>query len=38
MNECKSMVTPMEMKFKKLCGDVAGLAIENPSQFRQIRF
>ena len=30
------MVTPVEMNFKKLCGDVAGLDLENPSQYRQL--
>lgn len=36
MKECKSMVTPMEMNFKKLCGDVARPDLENPSQYRQL--
>jgi len=36
MIECKSMVTPMEMNFKKLCGDVVGPNLENPSRYRQL--
>lgn len=36
MNKRKSMVTPMEINFKKLCGDAAGPNLENPSQYRQL--
>jgi len=36
MIEYKSMVTLMEMNFKKLCGDVAGPDLENPSQYRPL--
>lgn len=30
MVECKSMATPMEMNFKKLCGEVTGPDLANP--------
>jgi len=36
MIECKSMVTLMEMNFKKLCGDIIGPTLENSSQYRQL--
>lgn len=34
MAKCKSMNTPMEMNFKKLCGEVAGPDLANPSEYR----
>eukprot|EP00253_Pinus_taeda_P027783 PITA_27783 len=34
MVEFKSLVTPMEINFKKLCGDIAGLDLANPSEYR----
>lgn len=34
MVECKSMSTPMEMNFKKLCGDEDGPDLSNPSKYR----
>jgi len=34
--ECKSLATPMEMNFKKLCGDVVGPDLANPSEYRQL--
>ena len=34
MTECKSLATPMEMNFKKLCGEVVGPDLENPSKYR----
>jgi len=36
MTECKSMVTLMEMNFKKLCRNVVGPDLENSSQYRQL--
>eukprot|EP00253_Pinus_taeda_P032018 PITA_32018 len=36
MVECKSMATLMDMNFKKLCGDVAGPDLGNPSEYRQL--
>lgn len=36
MVECKSMHTPMEMNFKKLCGKVAGPSLANPTAYRQL--
>lgn len=36
MVECKSMHTPMEMKYKKLCGNAAGPNLENPKENRQL--
>lgn len=36
MIECKSIVTPMEINFTKLCGDVVGPDLENPSQYGQL--
>ena len=29
------MNSPMEMNFKKLCGEVAGPDLENPSEYQQ---
>lgn len=34
MTECKSLPTPMEMNFKKLCGEDVGLDLTNPSKYR----
>lgn len=31
--ECKSLATPMEMNYKKLCGDAARTELENPSKY-----
>ena len=36
MVECKSLPTPMEMNFKKLCAEVAGLDLANPLEYRQL--
>lgn len=36
MVECKSVFTPMELNFKKLCGSVAGPELANPSEYRQL--
>ena len=36
ITECKSLPTPMDMNFKKLCGDVAGPNLANPSEYRQL--
>ena len=36
MVECKSMATPMEMNFKKLCGEDVGLDLANPFDYRQL--
>ena len=35
MTECKSMNTPMEMNFKKLCGEVACLNLVNRFEYQQ---
>lgn len=35
MIECKFMHTPMEMKFKKLCGKAAEPNLANPTEYRQ---
>lgn len=34
--KCKSMNTPMDMNFKKLCGEAAGPDLENPFEYRQL--
>ena len=34
MIEYKSMNTPMEMNFKKLCGEVVGPNLANPFEYR----
>ena len=31
MVDCKSMTTPMEIKFENLCGSVVGPRLTNPS-------
>eukprot|EP00253_Pinus_taeda_P032247 PITA_32247 len=36
MVECKSLATLTEMNFKKLCGDVVGPNLANPSENRQL--
>lgn len=36
MVECKSLPTTMEMNFKKLGGEVVGLNLANPSEYRQL--
>lgn len=36
MSECNSMNTPMEMNFKKLCGEAAGFDLVNPSEYHQL--
>ena len=36
MVECKSMHTPMEMNFKKLCGKAARPSLENSIEYRKL--
>eukprot|EP00253_Pinus_taeda_P017331 PITA_17331 len=36
MIECKSLATPTEMNFKKLCGEAARLDMANPSEYREL--
>jgi len=36
MVDCKSVTTPRELKFKKLCGSVVGPDFINPSEYRQL--
>jgi len=36
MVDCKSVSTPMELNFKKLCGSVARPELENSSKYRQL--
>lgn len=36
MVECKLLATPMEMNFKKLCGDVVGPDLANPFKYLQL--
>eukprot|EP00253_Pinus_taeda_P023968 PITA_23968 len=36
MVDCKSLTTPMEMNFKKLCGDATGLDLANSFEYRQL--
>eukprot|EP00253_Pinus_taeda_P018588 PITA_18588 len=36
MVDCKSMTTPMELNFKKLCGSAVGPNLGNPSEYRQL--
>eukprot|EP00253_Pinus_taeda_P001428 PITA_01428 len=36
MGDCKSVTTPMEFNFTKLCGSAAGLDLGNPSEYRQL--
>lgn len=35
MVECNSVTTTMELNFKKLCGSVIGLDLENPTEYGQ---
>ena len=36
MVDCKSVTTPMELNFKKLCGSVVGPDLQNPSEYCQL--
>eukprot|EP00253_Pinus_taeda_P035926 PITA_35926 len=36
MVECKSLPTPMDMNFKKFCGEVSRPDLANPSDYRQL--
>ena len=36
MVDCKSVLTPMELNFKKLSGSVVGLVLANPTEYRQL--
>ena len=36
MKKCKSLPTPMEINFNKLCGEVVELDLVNPSEFIQL--
>ena len=36
MVDCKSVSTPMEVNFKKLCGNAAGPVLANPTKYRQL--
>jgi len=36
MVDCKSVITPMELNFKKLCGSVAGPELANPFDYCQL--
>ena len=36
MVDCKSMLTPMELNFKKLSGSAAGPVPTNPTEYRQL--
>lgn len=36
MKKCKSLPTPMEMNFKKLCAEAVGPNLANPSECRQL--
>ena len=36
MVDCKSVTTPMELNFKKLCGSDVGLELGNASEYRQL--
>lgn len=36
MVECKSVSTPMDLNFKKLCGSATGAALANPSKYQQL--
>lgn len=36
MIKCKPLPTPMEMNFKKLCGEIAGSDLANLSEYRQL--
>ena len=36
MMDCKSVLTPMELNFKKLSGSAAGPVLTNPIEYRQL--
>ena len=36
MVDCKPVITPMELNFKKLCGSVAGFELGNASEYCQL--
>ena len=36
MVDCKSLSTPVELNFKKLSGNVVGLMLTNPTEYRQL--
>jgi len=36
MVDCKSIATPMELNFKKLCGSVSRARLANHSEYRQL--
>ena len=36
MVDCKSMTTPMELNFKKLCGSAARFELANPTEYRHL--
>eukprot|EP00253_Pinus_taeda_P036681 PITA_36681 len=36
MMECKSMATPIDMNFEKLCGEVVGPNLANSSEYQQL--
>ena len=36
MVDCKFVSTPMELNFKKLCGNTAGPVLANPTEYRQL--
>ena len=36
MVDCKSVSTPMELNFKKLCGSAVGLELGNPTEYPQL--
>ena len=36
MVDCKSVTTPMELNFKKLCGSAAGPELGNPTEYLQL--
>ena len=36
MVDYKSVTTPMELNFKKLCGSVVGPELGNPTEYRQL--
>ena len=36
MVDCKSVSTPMELNFKKLCGNAVGPDLGNPTEYQQL--
>ena len=36
MVDCKSMSTSIELNFKKVCGNVVGPMLANPTEYRQL--